>query len=124
MYGMLARVDGGGPGQRSRAVRAGLHGPPGGAVRLAGGGHPGAGGLLRGTIVGHGVIRSRRRNPRFPGRLDRHDRARGPRESLTLVLLASRPAWATAARRRAGATASLSLTRAPPGVRSVANQSG
>ena len=47
MHGMLTWVDGGRPGQRSRAVRPGLHGPPGGTVRLAGGGHPGPGGLLR-----------------------------------------------------------------------------
>jgi hypothetical protein len=42
MHGMLTWVDGGWPGQRSRAVRPGLRGPPGGTVRLAGGGHPGA----------------------------------------------------------------------------------
>jgi Recombinase len=41
--------------------------PPSGAVRLAGGGHPGAGGLLRGTIGGHGVIYPRRRKPTLPG---------------------------------------------------------
>ncbi len=39
MHGMLAWVDSGRPGQRSRAARSGLHGPPGGTVRLAGGGH-------------------------------------------------------------------------------------
>ncbi len=66
MHGMLTWIDGGRPGQRSRAVRPGLHGPPGGVVRLAGGGHPGAGGLLRRTIGGHGVIHSRHRKPTLP----------------------------------------------------------
>jgi hypothetical protein len=51
-------------------------------------------------------------NPRFPGRLDRHDRARERRESVTLVLLASQPTWAAAARRRAGATASVAIITA------------
>ena len=67
VHGMLTRVDGGRPGQRRRPVRAGLHGPPGSSVRLAGGGHPGPGGLLGRTIGGHGVIHSRRREPTLPG---------------------------------------------------------
>jgi len=66
MHGMFTGVDGGRPGQRGRAVRPGLHGPPGGAVRLAGGGHPGAGGFFGRTIGGHGVIHLRRRKPTRP----------------------------------------------------------
>ena len=66
MHGMVTRVDRGRPGQRSRTVRPGLHGPPRGAVRLAGGGHAGAGGLLRRAIVGHVVIHPRRWKPTPP----------------------------------------------------------
>ena len=40
--------------------------------------------------------------------MDRRDRARERRESVTLVLVTSQPARAAAARRRAGATASAS----------------
>jgi hypothetical protein len=66
MHGMLVWVDGGRPGQRHRAVRADLHLPPGGAVRLARSGHPGASGLLGRTIRGHSVVHLRRRKPTLP----------------------------------------------------------
>jgi hypothetical protein len=96
----------GGPGQRSQAVRPGLHGPPGGAVRS-----PVAAIRARAAFFAersevmasstHGAA-----NPRFLGRSDRHDHARERCESVTLVLVTSQSAWAAAARRRAGATAS------------------
>src|SRR5580704_14559008 len=95
------------------ARRAALYGSPVAAIRARAAFFAERSEVMASSIHGAG-------NPRFPGRLDRHDRARERRESVTLVLVTSQPTWAAAARRRAGATASAIIITAPPPSESAA----
>ena len=83
------------------ARRAVLYGSPVVAIRARAAFFAERSSVMASSIHGAG-------NPRFPGRLDRHDRARERRESVTLVLVTLQPTWAVS--RLGGGQATLPLS--------------